>query len=576
MTSSGPSSVTYLCPQCQAKLTARPEDAGKRRKCPRCGKVVKVPGTREQGEAASSRSRAASTTGGIANIPVICPLCGTRMYATPDQIGQTMVCPDCLESVVVPNRSPPKRQTPKPSADSAAEASPPSANSPETSSGGEAKSSSAGEPEEADEYKLADEVELPPHRTLSPTLGRLVDRHIEPVQGDEEPGAGAAGSHDVEPPESSHASARSGSFPVKCPVCDTMLEATEDEIGTTKKCPDCFSLIEIKRPPPTRRRVHRRPESEGEEEDFVLSDPVPLDVYRPTDREGVPRTVGEEALRNARRAREEQRPDGSELPLAPLWSGLFAFLLDTATVVRIIVGGLLLGGMMKLAHVSAAAAMAANPVHQFLAMIGSVATLVLGIVTISLVSTNFLTVLQQSAEGMDRVQGWPENSLVEWITEGMAYFMAAFFAVTPGMLLILLFPGIRTNPPLAGSLIGVSLYVLFPMTQLSILESASVTTPASKLVWESVREQFLLWCTFYLMTFVLAWAVVVALLLVSFSDPTFVVIGLGMFISFVALLYARMLGRLVWACHMDVMAGQEPREEAGDEPRRNNNFWLRR
>ncbi|MFO7905012.1 MAG: hypothetical protein R6U98_20270, partial [Pirellulaceae bacterium] len=105
MTSSGRSSVTYLCPRCHAKLSANAEDAGERRECPHCRKVLKVPGTGTPADSTSQRSHSPSKTGGIANIPVICPLCGTRMYATTDQIGQTMVCPDCLESVVVPNRS---------------------------------------------------------------------------------------------------------------------------------------------------------------------------------------------------------------------------------------------------------------------------------------------------------------------------------------------------------------------------------------------------------------------------------------------------------------------------------------
>ena len=117
MNSSSDSSVSYLCPRCQAKLTAHVEDAGQRRECPQCGKLVKVPGTsravprHRAGPVRPGESDAASAPGrGIANLPVICPLCGTRMYATRQQMGQTMVCPDCLESVVVPDQAPPQRK----------------------------------------------------------------------------------------------------------------------------------------------------------------------------------------------------------------------------------------------------------------------------------------------------------------------------------------------------------------------------------------------------------------------------------------------------------------------------------
>lgn len=35
-------------------------------------------------------------------ITVVCPLCKTRMYATPDEVGQLLTCPDCDTRVVVP------------------------------------------------------------------------------------------------------------------------------------------------------------------------------------------------------------------------------------------------------------------------------------------------------------------------------------------------------------------------------------------------------------------------------------------------------------------------------------------
>ncbi len=33
---------------------------------------------------------------------MVCPLCGLRMHAEPDKIGQRIVCPDCQTEVVVP------------------------------------------------------------------------------------------------------------------------------------------------------------------------------------------------------------------------------------------------------------------------------------------------------------------------------------------------------------------------------------------------------------------------------------------------------------------------------------------
>lgn len=582
MTSSGRSSVPYRCPRCHALLTAQAEDAGQRRECPHCGKVAKVPGGREPTQATPRRSPDPSKTGGIANIPVICPLCGTRMYATKDQMGQTMICPDCLESVVVPHRSPPPE--PKPSRSGSDPRAPSSANP-------AAGESSAGKPEprdpgegergpnnsddsESDDYKLADAIKLPPHLSVSKGLGHLIDRYIEPPP-DDDASEEKPTERDLDPAVPPAPPPEERSFAIKCPVCDTMLQVTEEEIGTEKKCPDCFSFIEIRRPPPKRPRVNPVVESDETDEEFTLSDPVSLDIYKPTAGDSEPRTVGEEALRNARRAGAQRATAAPDSDLSPLWTGMFDFLYDPVTIVRIAIPGILLGGLMKLAFVVAGAAFSPNPMHQFLGMIGSVAAVVLGVITISLASTNFLTVLQQSAEGVGRIERWPENNLIEWLAESIPVLMAIFFAAAPGMLPILLFAGIRTDLALVGLLLGGSLYLFFPITQMSILESASVATPISTPIIDSLREQFLFWCTFYIMTFFLTLAVAITLSFVSLSHPTAGVVALGIFMSFAGMLYARLLGRLVWACRTRfVNEDEEEQEEESDKPERN--FWLGR
>jgi DNA-directed RNA polymerase subunit RPC12/RpoP len=43
-------------------------------------------------------------------IRVMCHRCGTLMYATADQVGGSLVCPDCTSSVVVPPRPPPRHK----------------------------------------------------------------------------------------------------------------------------------------------------------------------------------------------------------------------------------------------------------------------------------------------------------------------------------------------------------------------------------------------------------------------------------------------------------------------------------
>ncbi len=535
MTSSGESSVSYLCPQCQTKLTASAEHAGQRGKCPKCGKVVKVPGAHTQtsraGQASSSGPSAASETGGIANISIVCPLCGTRMYATKKQVGQTIVCPDCLESVVVPDRAPPQKPPPQPKPD-------PSASSATTAP-------AASNASEEDEFRLADPVELPRHRSVTSKLADFIDQHVaEHEQPQNEDDAAA-------PPESPTAPiATPRQFAIKCPVCDTMLQATAAEIGTRKECPDCFSPIEVKRPKPKPQRVNEVKDADYEDDEFVLDAPAPLDVFTPTDQGTAPRTLGEEALRKAREQQAQRARETPDLPLAPLWTHVFTFLRDIGTITRLAVTGVLLGVTMSFAVTVVGLMTSDDPSAKFFGMAGGAFLTLLTIVTVTYASTNFLNVLQESAEGCEKIDSWPENSLAEWITESFTLLMAIFFAVIPGLVAVVTADVTGLSWQNAWLFAGLGLYAFLPITQLSILESASLANPVSKPIIDSIGNAILLWCTFYIMTFFLALLVALALASIRAEHSTFAFVALGIFLAFGGFLYFRLLGRLAWACQM--------------------------
>ncbi len=243
MTSPGDSSVSYLCPQCQTQLTAKAADAGQRHACPKCGKLAKVPGVPGRrtdggtGAAADASEASATPRRGIANIPLICPLCGTRMYATKEQVGQLMVCPDCLESVAVPDLSPPPRKPsaapPQPSTTTAAAAGPPGPVAPPVA---------GSDKEDDDDLKLSEPVELPRHRSVSKQLAELLDE-----QEDASPGRRACDATASSPPSAAAKRPQpGGEFTAKCPVCDTLIYVTQEDVGQQRTCPDCFSPMVIK------------------------------------------------------------------------------------------------------------------------------------------------------------------------------------------------------------------------------------------------------------------------------------------------------------------------------------------
>ncbi len=551
MTAPDDSSVSYLCPQCNTRLRARHEDAGQRRECPQCGKLVKVPGGAPQGKSptASGSPQPNATTSqaraGIANIPVVCPSCGTRMYATRQQVGQNLVCPDCLESVVVPDPTPPRRASSTDSGSPSASAgSAPVPPSDQTSELPVANATTGDE----DDLRLSDPVELPRNRSVSRQLAELLDEHATdsaatvPTAPAPEP--------DPQPvPTGSKRPRSANEFAVRCGVCDTRIYASEADIGQERKCPDCYSPVIIKRPPVRPKRVNEVVEANYEGDDFQLEAPSDRNVYRPTTYDITPRGMADDTLRRAEQALDDREDDDSELPAAPLWNGLLEFLPDATLILRLILSGLLMGGTLVV-FIGTVRLASGNAVSQFVAVAGSIATVLLTILSGTLLASNCLAILQESADGHGRVQHWPENSVSDWVGDAFPVGMAIFFAMFPGMVLFVGTTATGLSAATSWIFLGISVFVCFPIVQLSILESSSLTTPISQPILKSVHDEFLLWMSFYIATFFLGIGTALTLTALSFSLAKPLILGLGVVWALAAFLYFRLLGRLAWACQV--------------------------
>jgi DNA-directed RNA polymerase subunit M/transcription elongation factor TFIIS len=556
MTSSGQGSVSYLCPRCQAALTAQSDDAGQRQECPHCGKTVKVPGTPKSARKspASSPTPAAPrptapVQEGIANIAVLCTVCGTRMYATREQAGQTMVCPDCLETVTIPRSSVAKSGTAPAKPRRTSRSTPPrepttnkSRPTPSTAStpipGGDAD----------EEMRLSDPVDVPADRFLPTALTNALQDATDasaPQSGTEPPSAPAA--------PRDHGPVDDGAFAVKCPTCDTLVYVTADEIGQQKTCPDCFSIVEVTQPRPKPRRVNEVVDADYEGHTFKLSEPVSLDIYHRTERGLDPKTLGEEALRKAEQAYDERKKGEAELPEIPLWDGLFRFLPHLSIVGRLVLAAALLGGAAKLAMAAVVLA-GAGHAAAVLALILTFFVIALFGVACTFTFCTCLWILQESANGHDEITDWPELlQLLEWPLEALPAALAVFYAILPGLGVFLLAGVLGMPASTRWIFLLVSLYLFLPITQLSLLESDSLTMPASPAILGSLSKDFLLWATLYLMTFAIALLVALTLSLTRITTPTVVVMLLAVVWVLGIFLYYRLLGRVAWACQVRLL-----------------------
>ena len=273
-------------------------------------------------------------------------------------------------------------------------------------------------------------------------------------------------------------------------------------------------------------------------------------MYLPTGRDGLTRTVGEQALRDAERELAERERGEAGLPGAPLWTGVFHFLPDPSVITRLVIAGASVGIVLWMGFSVVELAHSKSPVAQFGGVALSIISLLLTVICFAYIAISCLTILQETAAGNDRIESWPESSLVEWLAESLAVLMAVFFSITPGM--PVLWTSNWTGMPLSTCwlFVGISLYMFFPIVQLSILESSSLTTPVSQLILNSLRNESLLWFTFYMITFAIGLLVAITLTALRPETPMLLLIVVGIFWVFASFMYFRLLGRLAWACHV--------------------------
>ncbi len=267
-------------------------------------------------------------------------------------------------------------------------------------------------------------------------------------------------------------------------------------------------------------------DADYKDDDFVLAAPVELDVYKPAADGVAPKTMGEESLIRAHRERDQREKEEADLPAAPLWTGLFNYLPDPVLIARLIVSGLLLGGALSLLQATINVSRG-NAMMQFLAVGGSIATLVTELLALTLLAANCLTILQETTDGHDRVSQWPESNPAEWAVESFSVGMAVFFSGLPGMIVFWVTTAAGMSVGTSWIFVGISWFAFFPIALLSILESASWTTPVSKPIVDSLRSETLLWTTFYIITFFLALGVAITLTLLTLANNYLLLFAIG-------------------------------------------------
>jgi DNA-directed RNA polymerase subunit RPC12/RpoP len=342
---------------------------------------------------------------------------------------------------------------------------------------------------------------------------------------------------------------------VRCKHCDTLMYATEKQVGQTIACPDCGKRHVV--PQPTKEAA--KPSVLASDVDTPRLDPAAAPGERPLilplPKRGMDFEVEQEAA--YARAREKSERTGKPmeidsrfrpvLPRFPLVTGIlpFPFYAGSRDRWAALTIGLVIWALLLVDGVPAWATWRGDGAGAMAAMGGLAETMIgaIGaIVWLAAASNIFIAIVSQSAAGADRIREWPPMNFIMSMGEMLPVTIAAVFTAAPGYMLGRL---IAEEPWQLALLTGGSLLLGFPVTLLSQLAGNST--------WELIELKVLgtmVRCPFSMLLFYLESACLAAIcaaagIFAAQINPYLVLACAPLFVLCI-FLYARLLGRLGW------------------------------
>ena len=435
-------------------------------------------------------------------IAVVCRLCGTRMHAPLSKAGQTIRCPDChTVNEIKPPAEPPQKKPAGPTLD------------------------------DVPEFGMSEPVERPKYKPLveprgeNTVLGKLEGAEHPP--GWTPPATGAAAIPETTPQQ------------IEAPAAESPVAARPP--AGEQHAPESRGTLEFD---PPAHEVDEEITIEAPVERIEIKPELPKTYYQPD--------AAEEQLHDGRYDKDDMLGGGNVNPKskdawkrAPFLYGLFEFLFYVSTLPTWLMLAGVAGIVFTLGTTAIAWAQDSSPARQMLAILLTMAFSVAMGLWIAPFFAACLAIVQETANGANEVENWPEGHIVERFFSALYFAVALFISGFPGLMLstFLLTGGMSLL--LAPLPLVASWIILFPIVLFSMLAENSVTAIFSSRTRESFNIVSEAWLLFYLYSmglgvFVCTFAVmaVFPFWLVSFVG------GAGLVsVSFV---YCRVLGRLMW------------------------------
>ena len=316
-------------------------------------------------------------------------------------------------------------------------------------------------------------------------------------------------------------------FRVRCTTCHSMLYFRTDQVGTFKSCPECDTRFQVPKPQP----VLKKPVIVAQDPGITI-EPPPVTRGDNTAAQGV--------LERAK-ARVDEKAAREELPPIkhPFRDGVWSFPMSLSALPFCIVAGgtacLIVYLIMLIPQFTGLMQIMAV----FVAIIAAILSALLALVC----SVFWMTTISWTAMGHQKIKEFPKVDLFDWIRTSLFIVNAAGISAAPGALFAALIPA-------AGSFRSIfaipSLFALFPIILMSMLEDESPISLYSKTIHESLRKCFGSWLKFYLIAAILSVIVVIPHLVgLVIESPAWNYLA-AIVLVVATVIYFRTFGRLAW------------------------------
>ncbi len=366
---------------------------------------------------------------------------------------------------------------------------------------------------------------------------------------------------------------------VTCRVCQSLLYATEEQIGQQILCTDCGTKNVV----PLPKNPVVRPSVLAADRDTPQLDAAAAPGDRPV---LIPRTLGtslaeQRGAEEYARAREESRRTGKPmtidergrpvLPRFPLLTGILTFPFLPGVFARwmALTIGLMVWALPLtdgLENLITAIVTTSEAPGMFAALIEVMLGAVGAILWFAAASNIFVAIATQSAVGANRIEEWPTMNFLSSMSEMLPVGIAILFAAAPGWMLSKL---MATEPWQTAAITGGSLVLGLPLIVLSQFAGSSN--------WEIIDPKVFgaaLRCPFSMLLFWFESLCLVGLCVAAgvaaWNWHPYLPLATAPLVVGCMILYARSLGRLGWRLAEKIVIEDPTADDAPQGPKNYN------